>query len=598
MYDYVRKWNLHMSVISSRISDKKIIIKLKNRVCDTPEELLSSDLFAKVLTMAVNELSKRNSILLDIFPNKHDIKNEEIILLIETFHYLSKMPVGLVSQVVKGSEQFSKNPELLNDFIQYLYNYWRNFNRFIVCYSDGDELETRPYRTFHTTIEQLNHLVRKTYRDLQINITHHPKVFRQVTAGAELAAISTKKNIPFSGEQYNKLNHIQMIRQVCIYPPLVLDPPMNKRTGKFESVDKNPLDLVDINAEEWLCYPAKVGPLVINVYFHERFFELGFSLCNLFEIADECELQGQPDAVFLFGVPGNVLDNLTSLPTVFYEDNENKMLVGAIPNRDEFGYFGYLKKMILTLHNIKMMKNGKMPFHGAMARIILKGNKEANILVMGDTGAGKSETLEAFRVLGEEYIQDIIVIADDMGSLSINEQGNVIGYGTEIGAYVRLDDLNPGYAFGQIDRAIIMNPSQKNARTILPVTTYEKIVKGHKVDFLLYCNNFDQIDEEHPIIEEFSNAAEAINVFRAGAVMSKGTTTATGLVQTYFANVFGPTQYRQTHEEIAKEYFNAFFQQRIFVGEMRTRLGIAGWERKGPEEAAKKLLEMILSKES
>lgn len=585
-----------MSVISSKINDKKIIIKLKNRVCDTSEELLSSDLFATVLTMAIKELSKRKSILLDIFENKDDIKEEDSKLLIETFHYICKMPVNLVGQVVRGSEQFSRNPELLNDFVQYLYNYWRNFNRFIVCHSEGDELETRPYRTFHSTIEQLNHLVRKTYRDLQINITHHPKVFRQVTAGAEVAAISTIGEIPFAGQIYDRLNQIQVIRQVCIYPPLVLDPPMNKRTGKFERVDINPLDLVDINPEEWLCYPAKVGPLVITIYFHERFFELGFSLCNLFEIADDCELEKQPDAVFLFGVPGNALDDLMTLPTVFYEDNENEMLVAAIPNRDEFGYFGYLKKMALTLHNIRMMKKGNMPFHGAMARIILKGNKEANVLVMGDTGAGKSETLEAFRILGEEYIQDIIVIADDMGSLSINDEGEVIGYGTEIGAYVRLDDLNPGYAFGQIDRAIIMNPSQKNARTILPVTTYEKIVKGHKVDFILYCNNFDQIDEDHPIIEEFSNAVEAINVFRAGAVMSKGTTTATGLVQTYFANVFGPSQYRHVHEVIAKKYFDAFFKQGIYVGQMRTRLGIADWERKGPEEAARELLEMILSK--
>lgn len=586
-----------MSVSSSRIFDNKMIIKLKNRVCDTSEELLGSDLFEKVLTMSIKNLAKRNSRLLDIFEKKDNIQQEEIASLIESFNYLCKMPVNLVSQVVKGSESFSKDPELLNDFIQYLYNYWRNFNRFIICHSEDDGLETRPYRTFNATIEQLNHLVRKTYRDLQMNITHRPKVYRQVTAGAELAAISTTENVPFKGNLYQKLNAIQMIRQICIYPPLVLDPPMNKRTGKFERVYKNPLELVDINSDEWLCYPAKVGPLVIAIYFHERFFELGFSLCNLFEIADDEELQRQPDAVFLFGVPGDALDELATLPTVFYEDNDHNLLVGAIPNRDEFGYFGYLKKMVLTLHNIHMMKYGKMPFHGAMAKIILKGNKEANILVMGDTGAGKSETLEAFRVLGEEYIQDIIVIADDMGSLAIDDAGRLLGYGTEIGAYVRMDDLNPGYAFGQIDRAIIMNPSQKNARTILPVTTYEKIIKGCKVDFILYCNNFDQIDEDHPIIEKFDSAAEAIAVFRAGAVMSKGTTTTTGLVQTYFANVFGPAQYRQVHEKIAKQYFEQFFHDEIFVGQIRTRLSMAGWERKGPEEAAKELLKMIISNE-
>ena len=32
-----------------------------------------------------------------------------------------------------------------------------------------------------------------------------------------------------------------------------------------------------------------------------------------------------------------------------------------------------------------------------------------------------------------------------MGSLDMDEEGNIIGYGTEIGAFVRLDDLQPGF---------------------------------------------------------------------------------------------------------------------------------------------------------
>lgn len=586
-----------MSIINSKIVEEKVIIQVKDRVCDTPEELLLSDLFERVLKLAIRDLAKRKSLLLNIFADPEHITEEDIKLLIETLVYATKMEISLVPQVVKGAGQFANNPMLLNDFLQYLYNYWRNFDRFIICTSDeGDDLDKRPYRTFDATVEKLTHLVRKAYRDLQDNISRkHPNVFRQVKAGAQLAAIGKQQKFPYKGELYEKLAKVPLIRQILLNPPLVLDPPMNKRTGKFERVETNPLELVDVNPEEWLCFPAKVGPLVINIYFHEKFYDLGFSLCNLFEIANDKDLAKKPDAIYLFGVPGDVLDGLAPLPTVFYDDKDNDMFVAACPNRDQFGYFGYLKKMVLTLHNIRMMREGKMPFHGAMFRIVLKGNKEANILVMGDTGAGKSETLEAFRVLGQEYIQDIIVVADDMGSLAIDENGDVVAYGTEIGAYVRLDDLNPGYAFGQLDRAIIMNPSQKNARTILPVTTYENVSKGHKLDFVLYCNNFEQIDEDHPVIERFPNADAAIGVFRSGAVMSKGTTTSTGLVHTYFANVFGPPQYREVHEEIAQQYFAQFFAKDVFVGQMRTRLSIKGWEHKGPEESAKGLLDMIQS---
>jgi energy-coupling factor transporter ATP-binding protein EcfA2 len=246
--------------------------------------------------------------------------------------------------------------------------------------------------------------------------------------------------------------------------------------------------------------------------------------------------------------------------------------------------------MVLTLHNVKIMEQGKMPFHGAMARVTMKGNRKATILLIGDTATGKSETLEAFRILAEEEIEDITIIADDMGSLDIDDEGNVIGYGTEIGAFVRLDDLQPGFAFGQLDRTIIMNPSQVNARVVLPVTTYEDVTRGFEVDYIFYANNYEETDEDHPVVERIHAAEKAIDIFREGTAMSKGTTTSTGLVHTYFANIFGPVQYKPTHEVIAKRYFEAIFKKGIFVGQLRTKLGITGWERKGPEEAARQII--------
>lgn len=586
-----------MKAISSKILDKKIIIRVRDRVCETPDELLSSELFFKFLRMTVDRLSRRHSILLQIFGDKKEITDQDLKLLIETYKLLVKMPREVIPNLLPEAAGIVSNPSLLNDFDQHLYNSWRNFDRFIICDSEDDTLDRRPYRTFNTTVEQLTHLVRSTQRDIFEHVMGvHPNIFRQVPAGAGMAAICKTKDQPLPEGVYSKLEKVPMVRQVLLYPPLVLDPPMNKRKGTFERVYSNPLSIVDLD-EGWICYPAKVGPLVINVYFSEKFFELGLALTNLFEIAEDKDLVKKPDAVFLFGVPGHTIDHLADFPTVFYDDEQNDMLVGAVPDRDEFGYFGYVKKMVLTLHNIRMMKSGKLPYHGAMARVMLKGNKAATVLIMGDSGAGKSETLEAFRILGENVIQDTIIIADDMGSLAINEKGEVIGYGTEIGAFVRLDDLQPGYAFGQMDRTILMNPSQVNARAILPVTSVENITKGFKVDFVLYCNNFEEIDEDHHVIEQFTNVDDAISVFSAGAVMSKGTTTATGLVHSYFANVFGPTQYQELHDGLAKKYFEQFMKNGLFVGQMRTRLSVHGWEQKGPEEAAKALLEKIQNME-
>ena len=586
-----------MSQPSYRISKDKVILRIKDRVCENPTELLSSKLFLQILNQAVNTLHRRNSHLLDIFDHK-EINSDDIHVLIETLIYLTKLPADLVPRVVEGSDQFFRNRVLFNDFVEYLYNYWREMQRLIICDSKGDQLDQRPYRTFNNTVEALTHMVRSTYRDVQENITgSHPRIYRQVRAGAEVATIALPKEIAYPGGSFKGLNEIPVIRQVLIYPPLIMNPPMNKRSGVFERVNRNPLDFLNVKKEDWLCYPAKVGPLVIMVYFSLSFFELGFAMCNLFEIADDADLQRRPDAVYLFGVPEEQFPRLGKSQTIFYDDGDpNGLLVGAVPDSPQYGYFGYLKKMILTLHNIKMMKMQRLPYHGAMVNLAIKDKGDYSVLIMGDTGAGKSETLEALRTIAGEDLEEITIIADDMGSLELGKDGCVTGYGTETGAFVRLDDLQPGFAFGQIDRTIIMSPAQVNARVVIPVTTFENIIKGFRPDLILYANNYDPVDEAHPILEPFANAEEALEVFRDGAVMSKGTTTSSGLVKTYFANVFGPEQYQDVHEELAKAYFQAFFEQGIFVGQLRTRLGLAGFERSGPEAAAQALLEALKNK--
>jgi len=585
-----------MAITSFREIDNKIIIYTKGRLCETQEEMLQSELFIRVLERFLETLKKQESRLLEIF--REEINEESIHMLHMTLKNLLRLDGSYIPKILPESAGFFDDPSLLNDFVEHLYNFWRSFERYVICDSEGDTLDKRPYRTFNQTVEKLSDLIMGTYRDIQENITgSHPRIYRQLPAGAGIAAIGIPKKVPYPNASYDSLKDILFIRQMLLNPPVILEPKSNKRTGTFIKINENPMDIVKLNPAEWICYPARVGKLIINIYFHESFYELGFSLCNLFDIADDEELTRKPDAIYLYGVPGTELDRFGEVPAVFYDDRENDILVAACPMRPMFGYFGYLKKMVLTLHNAAIIGNGMLPYHGAMVKVLLKGGTEKTILLMGDSGAGKSETLEAFRNLGREHLRDMIIIADDMGSLEITPMGDVIGYGTETGAFLRIDDLKPGYAFGQIDRSILMSATQVNARIIIPVTTYETTVKGYKIDMVLYANNYDQVDDDHPIIERFSSVRRAISVFREGTVMSKGTTSATGLVHSYFANIFGPVQYRDEHEKLAQKFFETFFDRGIFVGQMRTRLGISGWEMKGPEEAAKGLLRMTASGE-
>lgn len=573
----------------------QLILHTTGIICSTTRELASSNMFEHIVRRYAAELSEHSSPIweaLDI-----DIDDDAgVTCLVSLLRTLAAIPLEQVVKILPHTDNYLSQRKALHEFVEGLYNFWRSYDRFMVCFSEQgtDSHDQRPYRTFNATVEQLTHLVRALYRDICENITgDHPRIYRQVSAGCEVALTAVEKPWKCPTPYSDLLKSIPFVRQVLLNPPLILNPPMNKRTGQFQRVEDNPLHGLSLDKEKWLCYPAQVGPLVVFIYFHQKFIGLGCSLANLFELATDEQIAAGPDAIYLYGAPAEGLARFEDLPTVFYDDEDIGLLVAAVPDEDRFGYFGYIKKMVLTLHNIVMMKRGRMPYHGAMVRIELKDGTSANVLLIGDTAAGKSESLEAFRILGEKHIRDLRIIADDMGSLEITEEGKVHGYGTEIGAFIRLDDLQHGYAFGQIDRAIIHNPHLVNARVIIPVTTLDEVLRGYPVDILLYANNYEEVDQDHPIIERLPTAERALEMFRDAAVMAKGTTTSTGLVHTYFANIFGPPQYRQLHEKLAQQTFEAAYSAEVFVGQLRTRLGIDGYEALGPQEAATALFQMI-----
>ncbi|MDH2335070.1 phosphoenolpyruvate carboxykinase [Clostridium perfringens] len=568
----------------------KVTMNFTAKYCDSFESIINSEGFRKVLETYLKKTKNKKSHNFRFLSEAIGTEDIKVIsrYLISTLKLLSMMGADEVLVVNDAFEGLLEDKKSFANIIDDVYSFWRKLERYTVIQNNKVK-DGIAAVGFVDANKSFNDLILRFYRRLQKNLLGSmPNVLRQVSAGGN-ASIMVSNLIWPSPREYSILDHIPFIDAISLEAPFITYPSKNTRDGIFLETSENPLSGSHINSEEWFCYPAKVGELLAYVYFHRDFMSHGISLCNLFDLATVEECRGvKPDIIYVFGAK----DDEDELKTCFYDDEKNNIMLGYANYSEEIDYFGYMKKMILTLHNIIMIKRGYMPIHGAMVNVVLKNGKEANIVIMGDSGAGKSESLEAFRALSEEYISDMTIIFDDMGVFK-NVDGVIKGYGTEIGAFVRLDDLDQGYAFKEIDRSIFMNPDKINARLLMPVCKYDDIIKGYDVDLFLYANNYDGVDEGENSIEYFNNPEEAKKIFKAGARMAKGTTTENGLVESYFANPFGPVQKKEEMDLIIDKYFEDMFNNKVKVGQIKTCLGVLGLEKEGPKKAAIELFHII-----
>lgn len=568
----------------------KVTMNFTAKYCDSFESIINSEGFRKVLETYLKKTKNKKSHNFRFLSEAIGTEDIKVIsrYLISTLKLLSMMGADEVLVVNDAFEGLLEDKKSFANIIDDVYSFWRKLERYTVIQNNKVK-DGIAAVGFVDANKSFNDLILRFYRRLQKNLLGSmPNVLRQVSAGGN-ASIMVSNLIWPSPREYSILDHIPFIDAISLEAPFITYPSKNTRNGIFLETSENPLRGSHINSEEWFCYPAKVGELLAYVYFHRDFMSHGISLCNLFDLATAEECRGvKPDIIYVFGAK----DDEDELKTCFYDDEKNNIMLGYANYSEEIDYFGYMKKMILTLHNIIMIKRGYMPIHGAMVNVVLKNGKEANIVIMGDSGAGKSESLEAFRALSEEYISDMTIIFDDMGVFK-NLDGIIKGYGTEIGAFVRLDDLDQGYAFKEIDRSIFMNPDKINARLLMPVCKYDDIIKGYDVDLFLYANNYDGVDEGENSIEYFNNPEEAKKIFKAGARMAKGTTTENGLVESYFANPFGPVQKKEEMDLIIDKYFADMFNNKVKVGQIKTCLGVLGLEKEGPKKAAIELFHII-----
>ena len=551
---------------------KIVLVNFTKNYYDTADEILAGENFREVLRSYLRYIKGKDIDLDGNFCLNH---KEEMVLqdLIRLAKILYVFDVREIDHEYLGDKK-----ELLA-FIEGLYNYWRKLQRCsLIVDGDSDGLQNFNFIEADT---KYNQLVLGMYRHIEENVNGKKNnVYRQLNAGSN-ASIVVKNYSVYLPSRYKKLEKIAFIESIMLRTPLLLHPACNKREGVFTERTSNPVTDFEFNENEWLCYPAKVGKLVCFIYFHIDYLFSALAMANLFELASERECYS-PDLIILFGNQDGKQE------ITYYYDKTNDIYVGNVSYNWKIEYFGYLKKMVLTVHNLKMMKYNYLPLHGSMINVTLKDSTRKGIVFIGDSGAGKSETIEAMQHLGNEDIAECEVIFDDMGVLHM-EGGEVYATGTEIGAFVRLDDLDKGSAYREMDRSIFFNPETSNARVVIPIVTHERLTTNQKVDMFIYANNYEQKDGMHA----FDSWQEAKSVFIEGKRFALGTTQEIGVSTTFFANPFGPMQESKKCEGLIDEMFAFMEEKGVLLGEVYTHLGCPDKGMDTLKKAATAILEEI-----
>lgn len=569
------------------LSRGRAMINFTLKYCDTKQKLLNSYGFRRVVDSFIKQFLKKEEVVIFDYYIEHFGSEDNLVdAFIEVFKLLTVFEIEEVVAVDNKYSKFFEDKDLFIEVTELLFEYWKRLERYTIVRNNrlGEGLQNV---RFIQANDMFNDLILSTGRRIQTTVVgRESRIFRQSIAGANagLTLNDVNWNCPI---EYKGLTSIPFISTVVFHPPYISYTKRNTRDGIFQEHQQNPIENLVLNEDDWFVFPAKVGNMLTFVYFHKDFMVHGVGLSNLFEIATENEYIGKkPDMIYIFGYP----DGHEEKRTFYYKDKKNDILIGYANYCDDIDYFGYMKKMLLTLHNVKQIENKRLPIHGAMVNIVLRNGKESNIIIMGDSGAGKSESLEAFRTLNENYIRHMRVIFDDMGYLKKEKDGTIKAYGTEIGAFVRVDDLDPAYAFAQLDKGVYTNMDRVNARVTIPISTYEIISRGYPIDYFLYANNYNEAEKK---ILLYNDLDKAIPIFEDGARKAKGTTTEKGLVKSYFANPFGPVQEREATEKLVRSYFSDMKKAGVKIGEIHTSLAIEGKAKDGPREAAEELFSLI-----
>ena len=550
-------------------NDKVYVFDFTVKRPSTSTELLTSKTFKEIVDNYIYEQKKKQTDVYEFiklnFGNNQSEKLTNLCQLLLKTSYIE----------LQKSFEYLSNKQVLLKIADGLYDQWRKNQRYVLL---EDSLTNDRYELLEA-IDRFSRLVISTYRDVYENILGtSQRIYRELPSGANAGFLITKTTFDLPNE-LSAFNNSFYIKSMMIKPPFLVHTKSNTRKGVFKEKN-NPITKIDSN--NYLSIGVKIGGSLGLCYISKKYLDYVIGIGNLFELATPDEANKEkPEFYMIFGYEDE------HIKECYYYKLNDGTYVGVCPDTPEIDYFGYVKKMILTLHNLNRINNNELPIHGAGIKIKKTDGTSIVFAILGDSGAGKSETLEALKSLNYDEIADVVTLFDDMGTM-VNINGKLYIKGTETGAFVRLDDLDKSYSIKSIDRAIYFNPESINSRLVIPMSTYLESSTLYPIDAFLLADNYS----EGETLIKYTDKEKAIVDFIEGKRMTMQTTSEKGIVSTFFANPFGPVQEEEKTRKIIESFFEILYKTNVKVLRIRTRLS---YERKeGPEKAAKEIYNELI----
>ena len=271
---------------SLQIYGKQAVFHTSGAMCGTAAELVASEFFLGFLASFLEHLRAMDHPVLEKM-DQHGSATLTVPQWQQLLAAICEQPLPEAALALPHAVDFlaPHRRKALLEFLEAFYDYWRSYDRYMVLTTEAGPggADQRPYRAFNTSVEAFTQLVRGLYREWpRTSAAAGRAIYRQVAAGAEVG-VSPRPQAGRCRRTARSCSRHPLHPPGLDVPADAAGPADQHAHRQFTEVAATRSPASAWSAEQWLCYPALVGRVVVFVYFHQRFAGLGLSLANLFE---------------------------------------------------------------------------------------------------------------------------------------------------------------------------------------------------------------------------------------------------------------------------------------------------------------------------